>query len=1155
LKETIQYNSLPHSIATGYFNEDHYLDIVVANHGSNNIGILLGNGDGTFQRQVPYPTGTSSLPEYVIIHDFNNDTLEDIVVANFGSHSLNIFIGNGHGSFINQMTLSTGASRPLALALGDFNNDTRLDFAIVNYGTDSIGILLQLNDGTFTSPIEYLCGYDSDPRSLAIGDINNDGFQDIVVSNFGTSNIGIFLGYGNGSLQKQISISTGSGSHPHSIALGDLNKDNQLDIVVTNTNGDNIGAFLGYGNGSFRDMQTYSTGFHSSSYSLAVAYINDDNILDIVVSNSLMDTIGVFIGYENGTFRDMTAYSTGYGSNPLFVIVGDFNNDNRIDIAVANNGSNSVGIFLSDRTINFGDPITYSTDDGSSPSWAAVSDFNNDNHLDVVVVNTYSNTIGVFLGFGNGSFTNQMIFSTGDWSSPTSVAVGDFNNDLYSDIVVSNYYSDNVGVFFGFGNGSFAEQNTFSTGYSTSPISVAVGDFNNDHWLDIVAVLTYDNNVGILLGFGNGTFTDPILYSTCAGCSPQTVAVGKFNNDSNLDFVVANNDDNNLAVFFGSGNGTFANPITYSTQEQSFPAFVNVGDLNNDRIMDIIVPIQWRDLVGFFLSNGNGSFGYYHAYYVGYQVVPTYVVTGDFNNDNLTDFIVSNSYVNYLSIFRGLGNEIFSSAIQLTIQVPIGSNFLVTGDFNEDGRLDLISVNHDGNFIAVFLGYDAGIFRSMIEFSTSYALLPTSITIGDFNQDKRMDLGVSNFASSNFDIYIGYDNGSFIIENTFSTGDNSQPQMLLSADLNNDNILDIAVTNTGNDNIGIFLGYGNGSFQSMKTYDTGSQSLPYSLSVSDFNNDNRSDLVVANFGSNNIGIILGFDIGAYTALPVLIIYSAAQQYLQYIAIGDFNNDNISDIVFIDRIDAIVGIFLTQNNGTFLNPTTYSTGGSSPTCIAAGDFNNDKHLDIIITNRDSNNIGLLFGYGNGTFIGPITSSTGTNFTPKTLAIGDFNNDNQLDIVIGDSSTNQIGILLGLNNGTFSNMSIYFTRSGSTPSSLAVGDFNNNTYLDIVVADYGSGNIEILLGYGNGTMANSTVYSTTGTFPIGVAVGDFNNDNRLDIVVVTFDDGVVAVYLGYGNGTFANPIIASAGGGAQPQALTVGDFNNDNRLDVAVAAAYQ
>ena len=170
----------------------------------------------------------------------------------------------------------------------------------------------------------------------------------------------------------------------------------------------------------------------------------------------------------------------------------------------------------------------------------AVADFNNDNRLDIVVANFGTDNIGIFFGYGDGTFSDIITYSTGSYSCPVSVVVGDFNNDGRLDVAVANSGTDNIGVLFGNGNGTFSSQTTFSTGSGSQPYSLAIGDFNNDNQLDIAIANYGSNNFGVLLGCVNGTFFSQLTYLTGDGSQPFSIAVGDFNNDSRLDIIVAN---------------------------------------------------------------------------------------------------------------------------------------------------------------------------------------------------------------------------------------------------------------------------------------------------------------------------------------------------------------------------------------------------------------------------------------------------------------------------------------------------------------------------------------------------------------------------------------------------------------------------------------
>jgi len=148
-------------------------------------------------------------------------------------------------------------------------------------------------------------------------------------------------------------------------------------------------------------------------------------LLDIVVANYGDKTVGVLLGYGNGSFEDQTTYST--GSEPLFVVTGNFNKDTLLDIVLANSADNHVGLLLGYSNIAFVKQMMLETGDGSRPRAFAISDFNNDDRMDIDIANSGTNNVGIFLQYDNSTFASQSTYSTG--SSPYSVAVVDFNND------------------------------------------------------------------------------------------------------------------------------------------------------------------------------------------------------------------------------------------------------------------------------------------------------------------------------------------------------------------------------------------------------------------------------------------------------------------------------------------------------------------------------------------------------------------------------------------------------------------------------------------------------------------------------------------------------------------------------------------------------
>ena len=238
-----------------------------------------------FSSPHKYSTGVGSTPYMITVGDFNNDHQLDIAVANFDTNSIGIHLGYGNGTFENKITVSTGTSRPIWINVADVNNDTVLDLFAANYGTDSISLIYGCEDGTFSSPIIYSTGYDSLPSVVVAGDLNNDNHSDLIVANYGTDNVGVFLSCCKGTLEQQIILSTGVQSRPHSVVLGHFNDDNKLDIAVANSGTNNIGVFLGYGDGTFTNQTTYSTGTNVPLF-IGTADFNNDHRLDLFITKS-----------------------------------------------------------------------------------------------------------------------------------------------------------------------------------------------------------------------------------------------------------------------------------------------------------------------------------------------------------------------------------------------------------------------------------------------------------------------------------------------------------------------------------------------------------------------------------------------------------------------------------------------------------------------------------------------------------------------------------------------------------------------------------------------------------------------------------------------------------------------------------------------------
>ncbi|CAF4228952.1 unnamed protein product, partial [Adineta steineri] len=158
------------------------------------IGILLGCGNRMYLNSTLYSTGNNSYPSSLAIGDFNKDSMMDLVVANSGTNNILVFMGSGNGDFSLFQSYSMGDdSQTVSVAVGDFNRDYELDIAVTNYGTNNICILFGIGDGRFTNQTWYPLGFNSDPNWIIFQDLNNDGWEDIAVAVYGADNVKILL--------------------------------------------------------------------------------------------------------------------------------------------------------------------------------------------------------------------------------------------------------------------------------------------------------------------------------------------------------------------------------------------------------------------------------------------------------------------------------------------------------------------------------------------------------------------------------------------------------------------------------------------------------------------------------------------------------------------------------------------------------------------------------------------------------------------------------------------------------------------------------------------------------------------------------------------------------------------------------------------------
>lgn len=339
------------------------------------------------------------------------------------------------------------------------------------------------------------------PTAVATGDLNGDGFADMVVTNSKSKNLSVLINLGDGTFLDPVNINTVTAG-PQDLVLGDFDGDGNLDAVVTHPAAFKISFFKGDGAGGFAAPTTTTTP-KFNPYALAMGDVNGDGDLDVVAISKATNAVSVVLGNGSGAFAPGAPVKT-LGRNTIDVVVADFNGDGDLDVATANLSSNNISFFAGNGTGALGAVARFAT--GVQPSSLAAADLNNDGKLDLAVSNAVSRFVTVLLGNGAApaatQFAPQLRVAVPGNHQSTSIVVGDFDGDGIADLGLGNRAGVNFTILRGIGAAAYTQPFEFDLG--KEPLTavtggIALADFNNDGLLDITATSLVRNDIRVLL--------------------------------------------------------------------------------------------------------------------------------------------------------------------------------------------------------------------------------------------------------------------------------------------------------------------------------------------------------------------------------------------------------------------------------------------------------------------------------------------------------------------------------------------------------------------------------------------------------------------------------------------------------------------------------